>query len=83
MASDRDRSDESRRILERVERETARGGWNKAAVAARRVGEHLAATDGDQGDRIEHIGTRIGRALGFAITVGLFALLAWLVFGGA
>ncbi len=83
MASDRDNRDESRRILDRVERESMRGGWQKASHAARRVGSHLAADDADQDDRIEQIGTRIGRALGLAITVGLFVLLAWLVFGGA
>lgn len=78
MASpkDRDSEEESRRILDRVARESEGGGKSYVARKTGEMRDHLSASDVDKDDRIEHIGTRIGRILGFVLTVGL---LVWLV----
>jgi len=55
--------DESRRILDRIERESEPG--RPAAPQSRR-----------EDDPIEYWGTRIGRALGFVITIGLITWFA-------
>ena len=77
MAERRDDETESRRILERVARETAPGGASFIARAARDAHDRVTAADADRGDPIEYWGTRIGRTLGFVIAIGL---LAWLVY---
>ena len=59
---------ESRRILGQIEQETTYGR------AANRLRNHLSATDADQSDAIETWGTRVGRALGFVLTIVLFLL---------
>lgn len=85
MASPQDSDDEkeSRRILERIARESEGGG---ASYLARKTGEmrdHLVAADVDKADPVEHIGTRIGRILGFVLTIGLLVwLIQFLVRGG-
>ncbi|PWJ85033.1 hypothetical protein C7441_104302 [Pseudaminobacter salicylatoxidans] len=71
---DRDRTLESRRILERVSREADSGAMSVVARVARKTRNHVTAGDAD--DRIEQIGTRIGRVLGLLICAGL---LLWLL----
>ncbi|WP_192249658.1 hypothetical protein [Mesorhizobium silamurunense] len=77
MAERRDDENESRRILERVARETAPGGTSFVARAAKDARDHVTAADTDRSDPIEYWGTRIGRTLGLIIAIGL---LAWLVY---
>ncbi|MDX8465553.1 hypothetical protein RFM26_07630 [Mesorhizobium sp. VK23B] len=77
MAERRDDENESRRILERVARETAPGGASFVARAAKDARDHMTAADADRSDPIEVWGTRIGRTLGLIIAIGL---LAWLVY---
>lgn len=77
MAGRRDDENESRRILDRVARETAPGGVSPIARAARSARDHVTAADSDRSDPIEYWGTRIGRTLGLVIAIGL---LAWLVY---
>jgi len=77
MAERQDSETESRRILERIERETSPGGTSFVARAAKGARDHIGAADADRADPIEVWGTRIGRALGLIITIGL---LVWLVY---
>ncbi|RFC68548.1 MULTISPECIES: hypothetical protein [Mesorhizobium] len=56
---------ESRRILGQIEQE---------AGYARRLKNHLNAADADQDDRIETWGTRIGRTIGFLVTIAVILL---------
>jgi hypothetical protein len=72
---DRNREAESRRILDRVEREAEAGG-SRLSRAAMRARDHIAAEDADKSDWAEYWGTRIGRSLGIMILVGL---LIWLI----
>ncbi|WP_269931976.1 hypothetical protein [Aminobacter sp. HY435] len=78
MASPRDSDGEkeSRRILDRIARESEGGGKSYVARKSEQMHGHLTAADVDKADRIEHIGTRIGRTLGFILTVGM---LLWLI----
>ncbi|CDX25547.1 conserved hypothetical protein [Mesorhizobium sp. ORS 3324] len=77
MAERRDDDEkESRRILERVARETVPGA-SFIARAAKGARDHVAAADADRSDPIEYWGTRIGRTLGLVVAIGL---LAWLVY---
>ncbi len=85
MASPRDSDGEkeSRRILDRIARESEGGGTAYVARKAGKVRDHLTAADVDQSDPIEHMGTRIGRVLGFVLTIGLILwLVNFLVRGG-
>ena len=61
--SDKDRSAESRRILDRIARESDSGAFGALNRSAERARSHLAADDADQSDRIELWGTRIGRTV--------------------
>jgi hypothetical protein len=79
MAGKKDDTGESRRILERIDQET---GSDFVSRTGRRLGDHLTAADVDQKDRIEVLGSRIGRTLGFLITVGIIVWLVWYLFGG-
>jgi hypothetical protein len=72
----RERKDESRRILERVSREAESGGRSVVDRAAQRARDHVTATDVDRDDWAEYWGTRIGRTLGALLLVGL---IVWLV----
>ncbi|UGY09963.1 hypothetical protein [Phyllobacterium pellucidum] len=63
---------ESRRILERIERETAVHG-NAIVGRAKR---HFSAQDADAADPIEIWGTRIGRLLGLLVLIAMFI---WLI----
>lgn len=78
MARPDDQGDvESRRILDRVARESAADGASFMVRSTNRVRDHLNASDVDPDDRIEIVGTRIGRAIGFVITL---AIIGWLIF---
>lgn len=75
MTTDRreaERSAESRRILDRVQRDAQSGGLLGRTMG--RARDHIGAADADQSDRIEVWGTRIGRTIGAA---ALFALVLW------
>jgi hypothetical protein len=76
MAQRQDSDSESRRIIERVARETDPGGTSFIARTAKGARDHVAAADADRSDPIEYWGTRIGRALGLVIAIGL---LVWLL----
>lgn len=73
---DTNRDIESRRILDRVAREADSGASPLVSRTTRRVHDHLTAADADPADRIEYWGTRIGRAIGLVVTIGL---IVWLV----
>jgi hypothetical protein len=70
---------ESRRILERVSRESAAGGMS---VVERAKG-HFSAKDADAGDSVEVWGTRIGRFLGLLVLIAMFIWLLSSIFGKA
>jgi len=72
-----DDESESRRILERVARETTPGGASLIARTARSARDRVTAADVDRADPIEYWGTRIGRTLGLVVAIGL---VAWLVY---
>jgi hypothetical protein len=72
MARRQDGDGESRRILRRIAQESDPGG-SLAVRMANRARDHLAAADVDPSDRIEQLGTRIGRVLAAAITVAVLA----------
>ncbi|WP_457298492.1 hypothetical protein [Phyllobacterium sp. P5_D12] len=61
---------ESRRIIERIDRESASGG-----IVGRTKG-HFSAEDADPADSIEVWGTRIGRFLGLLV---LIAMIIWVI----
>ncbi|MBB6465566.1 hypothetical protein HNQ96_001424 [Aminobacter lissarensis] len=85
MASPRDSDSEkeSRRILDRIARESEPGGASFVSRNTDKMRKHLGAADVDKADPIEHVGTRIGRILGFVLTVGLMLwLINYLVRGG-
>jgi hypothetical protein len=67
-----DGKEEARRILERMAQEEAASPMQRMA---RRAQGHFSAADADPEDRIEVVGTRIGRALAFVIVL---MILAWL-----
>ncbi len=69
---DGDSEAESQRILRRVTQESDPGD-SLAARLTNRARDHLAAADVDPSDRIEQLGTRIGRLLAAAVTVAVFA----------
>lgn len=71
-----DRDIESRRILDRVAREADSSASPLVSRTARRTKDHLMAADADPADPIEYWGTRIGRAIGLVVTIGL---IVWLV----
>lgn len=76
MADHRRRSDEdSRRILDRVAKESDPSG-SFAMRTTRKVQKHMRADDADQDDAIEVWGTRIGRVIGVIL---LFVLAGWLI----
>ncbi len=68
------RGRESERILERVAKEES--GGTMFGRTARRLRDHVSASDADRNDWAEYWGTRIGRTIGLVITV---ILVAWLV----
>ena len=76
MAGRQDSDTESRRILERVARETDPAGTSLVKRTAKGMRDHVTATDADRTDPIEVWGTRIGRILGLLLALGL---MVWLV----
>jgi len=76
MAERHDSDRESRRILERLARETDPGGTSFVARTTKGVRDHVAAADADRADPIEVWGTRVGRTLGLLLALGL---MIWLV----
>ena len=76
MAERQDSEKESRRILERVARETDPSGTSFVARTAKGMRDHVAAVDADRTDPIEVWGTRIGRILGLLLALGM---MVWLV----
>ena len=76
MAERQDSEKESRRILERVARETDPSGTSFVARTAKGMRDHVAAADADRTDPIEVWGTRIGRILGLLLALGM---MVWLV----
>ena len=81
MPDEKDTNEESRRILDRIARES--DGGSLMARTTQRARDHLTAADADRSDWIEHLGTRIGRILGLVITIGLVVwLMAFLIRGG-
>ena len=74
---------ESRRILDRVSREAGSGMPTFLSDASQRLRDHVAAVNATQGDPIEYWGTRVGRGLGFVISLVLIVgLLIYLFQGG-
>jgi hypothetical protein len=69
-----DRSAESRRILDRVARESDGSSPTLLGRTATRTRDHLSAADVDPSDRIELWGTRIGRIIG---GIALVAMVLW------
>jgi hypothetical protein len=65
-----ERKAESRRILASVNDEMQVSGL------ANRVGNHFAACEADQTDKVEVLGRRIGRALSLVFCIGLIVWLA-------
>lgn len=76
MAERQDSEKESRRILERVARETDPSGTSFVARTAKGMRDHVAAADADRTDPIEVWGTRIGRIIGLLLALGM---MVWLV----
>jgi hypothetical protein len=76
MADRQDSERESRRILERIARETDPAGNSFVARSTKGMRDHVTAADADRADPIELWGTRIGRTLGLLLTLGL---MVWLV----
>jgi hypothetical protein len=70
--SDADRNaEESRRILERIEQESASFGGSWFARTARRARGHFTGADKAGEDPIEVWGTRIGRAIALVLFIAL------------
>lgn len=68
---------ESKRILDRVDHESAAGGLS---VVERTKG-HFSAKDADADDSIEIWGTRIGRFLGLLVLIAMFIWFLSSIFG--
>jgi len=78
-SNDGDRHAESRRILDRVERD---GRVSLLGSSVDRARNHLTAADADQNDRIEVWGTRIGRVVGIVVIIAFcFWALSYLAAG--
>jgi hypothetical protein len=71
----RERQEEARRILDRLEREQI-GADGLVRRGFARTANHLADGDAPENDRIEIWATRIGRTLGLLITL---AIIVWLL----
>jgi hypothetical protein len=71
----RERQEEARRILDRLEREQI-GADGLVRRGFARTANHVAAGDAPENDRIEIWATRIGRTLGLLITL---AIIVWLL----
>lgn len=72
-----DHETESRRILERLNHESAGSGLS----AIDRARGHFSARDADAADPIEIWGTRIGRFLGLLVVIVMFIWFLASIFG--
>jgi hypothetical protein len=72
-----ERKAESRRILASVNDEMQISGLANRPVS--RVGNHFAAREADQTDKVEVLGRRIGRALSLVFCIGLIVWLAMFI----
>ena len=61
----------AKRDLERVNAQGDTIGTSAAARMATKMGDRFKASDVDQDDKIEVLGTRIGRGLGLIAFIGL------------
>jgi hypothetical protein len=75
-SSDEERMREARRILDRVDRESAAAADSALARAASRMRNHFSGADDPTADRVEIWGKRIGRTLGLALFIFLLVYLA-------
>ncbi|MBB4005061.1 MAG: hypothetical protein V7704_21625 [Aurantimonas endophytica] len=75
------RQREAKAILDRVRQETEPQVGAHTEAMLTRTREHFMAGDADQNDRLEVIGTRIGRMAGIVGFVVLSLLLASQLFG--
>ena len=73
----RDHETESKRILDRLNHESASGGLS----AVDRAKGHFSAKDADAADPIEVWGTRIGRLLGLLVVIAMFIWFLGSIFG--
>ena len=73
---------ESERILRRVAQESDPSGSTFIRSRADRLKGHLSASDVDPTDAVEVAATRVGRTLGFIITVVLIGMIVWYLAGG-
>ena len=71
------RAAESRRILASVNDEMQVSGLGNSLAS--RVGNHFNARDGDQNDKVEVFGKRIGRIFSLLLCLGLMVWLAMFV----
>lgn len=77
---DRQRTTESRRILDRISDEADRSSLLSRATSG--VRSHVTAKDGQAEDRIDRLGTRIGRSLALILTAAVVVGLAIFLFLG-
>ena len=74
--------EESRRILERVARESDSGGLTQMGGVLGAARRRIEADMPRGADPIEYWGTRIGRFLGLLITIAIVGWLLLYIFGG-
>ncbi len=70
-----ERRDEALRAIDRVEAESETIVGSTFVRMADRAKNHLSAADEEPDDRIEVLGTRIGRSLGIVFAIGLVIYL--------
>lgn len=76
-SDDRARQQEAEAILRRVRQETEPQTGAAAESMARGLRRHFWAGDADPADRMEVVGTRIGRLAGLVAVIGLAIGLAY------
>ncbi|MBP0437622.1 hypothetical protein J5Y06_03005 [Tianweitania sediminis] len=72
---------EAERIIARANTQTDGGAMAVMKRTAQRGRDHFAARDADADDWIEVWGTRIGRAIGILLFIGLILYLGGFVLG--
>ncbi len=82
MSDRRQDKTESERILRRVAQESDPSGSSFIRSRTDRLKGHLSAADVDPTDRVEVVATRVGRTLGFIITLVLLGMIGWYLAGG-
>ncbi|MBB3936338.1 hypothetical protein [Aureimonas phyllosphaerae] len=76
-SDDRARQQEAEAILRRVRQETEPQTGAAAESMARGLRRHFWAADADPAERMEVVGTRIGRLAGLVAVIGLAVGLAY------